>query len=80
MEREDIREVATFIEKGESAKTADRTEFQNLLYFLSKNKNKVDFVVVYKIDRWARNQSDFHITKAYLLKNGTNIYYLQQKT
>jgi len=51
--KNNITQVGIFFEKGESAKTASRTEFQNLLYFLSHNKNKVDYVVFYKVDRWA---------------------------
>lgn len=34
---------------------------------------KVDFILVYKLDRWARNQSDFFAIKAILTKHGTNL-------
>ncbi len=71
--REKMREVGIFIEKGQSAKTSDRTELQNLLHFITKNKNKVDYVLVYKIDRWARNSMDYYALKTILLKNGTNL-------
>src|SRR5690606_41499269 len=50
-----IQEVAIFIEEGETAKTSDRTQLKNLLHFVTLNKNKVDYVLVYKLDRWARS-------------------------
>ncbi len=71
--KEKLKEVGIFIEEGESAKTSDRTQLSNLLKFISRNKNKVDYVLVYKIDRWARSQSDFFAIKSMLLKNGTNL-------
>ncbi len=59
--RENIQVLQVFIEKGESAKTADRTEFIKAVSFCGDKKNKVDYFIVYKLDRFARNQAD-HIT------------------
>ena len=41
--------VEIFIEKGESAKTADRQEWQRLLAFCENKKNAIDAVIAYKI-------------------------------
>lgn len=68
-----IVEVGTFIEQGESAKSADRTQFQNLLTFLKNNKNKVDYLVCYKFDRFSRNTLDFLYYKNEIGKYGTVI-------
>ena len=76
---EKLREVGMFVEEGESAKTSDRTQLQNLLYFISKNKKKVDYVVVYKLDRWSRSQSDFYALKSVLIRNGTNLLSVTEK-
>ncbi len=65
--REHISVLKVFVEKGESAKTADRTEFMNAINFCSDKKNAVDYFVVYKLDRFARNQAD-HITVRETLK------------
>lgn len=73
LKKEKLREVGIFVEKGESAKSSDRTELQNLLYFITHNKNKVDFILVYKLDRWSRSMSDFYALKSVLMKNGTNL-------
>lgn len=68
LEQRNIKEVGIFIEEGESAKTDDRRQLQNLLYFLSHNKGKVTNVLVYKLDRWARNQEDHFFIKTLLKK------------
>jgi site-specific DNA recombinase len=59
--RENISILKIFIEKGESAKTADRTEFIKAISFCSDKKNLVNYFIVYKLDRFARNQLD-HVT------------------
>lgn len=73
LEQNKIVEVGSFIEEGESAKTANRTQLLNLLHFVAKNKAKVDYVVVYKLDRWARDVADHHITKRKLAAGGTGL-------
>src|ERR1039457_6195963 len=42
-----------FVDRGESAKSADRPELQRLLKFV--NEQPVRFVIVHKVDRLARN-------------------------
>jgi DNA invertase Pin-like site-specific DNA recombinase len=65
--RENIKVLKVFIEKGESAKTADRTEFTKAVKFCGENKKFVDYFIVYKLDRFARNQTD-HVTIQAILK------------
>jgi site-specific DNA recombinase len=73
-ERENIKIVHTpFIEEGESAKTANRTEFQKALAFCAAKKPKVDFFIVHKLDRFARSQEDHAVTQAFLKKHGTRL-------
>ena len=47
-----------FIEKGESAKTTNRTQLNNLQDYVKKNKNIIDYLIVYKLDRLSRNTCD----------------------
>lgn len=47
-----------FIEKGESAKTQQRTELQNLIKYCIINKKEISFIIVWKFDRFARNLLD----------------------
>jgi site-specific DNA recombinase len=62
-----------FIEQGESAKTANRTELQNLLSFCSIKKNAVDIVIAYKIDRISRNVDDYSNIRMMLKDYGITI-------
>jgi len=66
--RTDVEIVDKFIDKGESAKTADRPEFQRMVRFCSDAKNRIDHVVVYRIDRLARNNHDFAVYGGLLAK------------
>src|SRR5215470_1928876 len=49
--------VAVAIDRGESAKTADRREFQRLLNRI-RTQRDIDYLTVDKIDRFARNRRD----------------------
>lgn len=71
--REGIEVLKVFIERGESAKTADRTEFNKAIVFCSAKKIKVDYFIVYKVDRFARNQDDHAMVRATLKKYGTEL-------
>jgi site-specific DNA recombinase len=62
-----------FVERGESAKTADRTEFQAMLSYCRKSKGRVQFVVVYNLSRFARNQYDHHAVRALLHSLGITL-------
>jgi DNA invertase Pin-like site-specific DNA recombinase len=55
--RQGYEVLERFSEEGESAKTADRTELQNLLKYCRTHKGKVHFVVVYNLTRVARVRS-----------------------
>ena len=47
-----------FVERGESAKTQNRTELQKLIKYAVENKRKLSSMVIWKYDRLARNLSD----------------------
>jgi site-specific DNA recombinase len=48
--------VEEFVERGESAKTADRPELQRMLAYLTEHP--VKYVIVHKVDRLARSRAD----------------------
>ena len=55
--------VKEFVDRGESAKTADRPALQEMLEYIKSHK--VDYVIVHKLDRLARNRADdVEITRA----------------
>ena len=47
-----------FKDEGESARTADRPEFQKMLEFCKKHRKEIDYVVVTDLSRFARNVLD----------------------
>ncbi len=53
-----------YVERGESAKTADRTEFQKMLGDL--RGSDFDVVVVYSLSRFARNRLDHAVIRSHL--------------
>lgn len=62
-----------FIEQGESAKTADRTQLKKLLAFCAVKKNNVQAIIAYKIDRISRNIDDYSQIRLHLRRYGVEI-------
>ena len=54
-----------FHEEGESAKTTDCSQLQNLLKYCRTRKGKVHFVVVYNLTRFAREKDDHFALRAH---------------
>lgn len=66
--------LTVFIERGESAKSADRTQLKAALaYCSSHRKTPVDFFIVYKLDRFARNVEDHVTVRMKLRQAGTTL-------
>jgi site-specific DNA recombinase len=55
-EQLEAKVVGEYIDRGESAKTANRPELQAMLERLKRGD--VDYVIVHKVDRLARNRAD----------------------
>ena len=47
-----------FVDRGASAKSADRPQLQAMLDYVKENADRVDYVIVHKVDRLARNRGD----------------------
>lgn len=62
-----------FIEEGESAKTADRTQLQKLLSYCANKKNNITAVIIYKLDRLSRNTDDYSQLRLLLKRYGVEI-------
>ncbi|MGH9168808.1 MAG: recombinase family protein, partial [Acidimicrobiia bacterium] len=61
-----------YVDRGESARTADRPQFRALLARLAEDPT-VDFLVVHKLDRLARNLEDHAQVRAALRKAGVQL-------
>ncbi|MDB5124844.1 MAG: hypothetical protein JWP94_2973 [Mucilaginibacter sp.] len=71
--KEGYEVIEAFIEKGESAKTAERKELQKLLAFCTQKKGLVQAVIAYKVDRISRNIADYSYIRVKLKKYGVEI-------
>jgi len=65
--------LRVFVEKGESAKTEDRTQLQLMLIYCEKNRNKIGHVIFYKVDRFSRHTHDYLHLKYSLSKLGISL-------
>jgi site-specific DNA recombinase len=61
-----------YIDRGESARSADRTEFQRMVEDLVAN-GCIDYVIVHKLDRFARNRVDDAVMTMALQKAGAKL-------
>jgi site-specific DNA recombinase len=61
-----------FVEEGESAKTANRTRFKELLAYCREQRD-IKAVVVHKIDRFARNAADHVTVRTFLSSIGVTL-------
>ncbi|MCK4252812.1 recombinase family protein, partial [candidate division WOR-3 bacterium] len=68
----DFRILEEFTDLGESARTANRPEFREMIKRCQKDKT-IDAVVIHKIDRFSRNNIDFFAYKAILKKEGIRL-------
>ncbi len=64
--------VGEYVDAGESAKTADRPNFQKMLRQLGDDRS-IAYVVVHKIDRFARNLEDHVQIRARFKKWGVRL-------
>jgi site-specific DNA recombinase len=65
--------VRIFVERGESAKYADRTQLLEMLAFCGKRDHGIEQLLVWKVDRLARNVSDHFNIKTSLLKQNVRV-------
>ncbi len=70
-EKNGITILTTYIDRAMSAKTDNRPEFQRMIR--DSNKQLFDVVLVWKLDRFARNRYDSAHNKAILRKNGVKV-------
>ncbi len=59
-----------FVEKGESASTANRTELTQLLHHCISHQKNIVAVVVYAVDRFARDLHDYLVLRRSLAELG----------
>src|SRR3990167_4517297 len=73
-EKKGIKISRIFVERGESATAANRTELIKVLDYCKEHKGEVSAFIVWKLDRFARNMTDHYGLQAQLLKYGTTLH------
>ncbi len=63
--------VGEYIDRAQSGTTDNRTEFQRMIS--DSDKHTFEAVLVYQLDRFARNRYDSAINKQRLKKNGVRV-------
>lgn len=70
-QKNDIQIVGTYIDRALSAKTDNRPEFQRMIK--DSSGDAFNIVIVWKLDRFARNRYDSAHYKSILRKNGVKV-------
>jgi DNA invertase Pin-like site-specific DNA recombinase len=68
--------IEEYCDRAISGKTDDRYEFQRMMK--DSEKGHFQVLIMYTMDRFARNRYDSAVHKAKLRKNGVKIYYTEQ--
>lgn len=70
-EKNDYKIVGHYIDCARSGRTDERLEFQRMI--LESARRKFDYILVYQLDRFARNRYDSAVYKMRLKKNGVRV-------
>lgn len=70
-QREGITVIGEYIDRAKSARTENRAAFQRML--ADASKKQFELVIVWKLDRFARNRAESAINKVKLKKHGVRV-------
>ena len=68
--------IHEYIDRAQSGKTDNRTEFQEMLHDTAKKKFQV--IIIWKVDRFGRNREEIAINKYKCRKNGVRVEYVAE--
>lgn len=68
--------IEEYIDRALSGKTDNRADFQRMIK--DSEKGHFEAIILYTLDRFARNRYDSAMYKAKLRKNGVKLYYTEQ--
>lgn len=77
--RRDYEVVREFVDEAESARTADRPAFQEMISLAKQKKRPFDVIIVWKLSRFARNREDSIIYKSLLRRNGVHVVSMNEQ-
>lgn len=68
-----------YIDEAESARTANRPAFQQMIALAKQRQNQFDTILVWKLSRFARNREDSIIYKSLLRKYGVKVVSINEQ-
>ena len=71
--------VAEYVDEAESAKSANRPAFQEMITAAKKKERPFDNILVWKLSRFARNREDSIIYKSLLRKRGISLISINEQ-
>ena len=71
--------IREFVDEAESARTANRPAFQEMISLARSKKRLFDVVLVWKLSRFARNREDSIVCKSLLRKRGIQVISINEK-
>lgn len=71
--------VQEFVDEAQSARSAKRQDFQNMIALAKKKPPPFNVILVWKLSRFARSREDSIIYKALLRKNGVQLISINEQ-
>jgi len=65
--------VEEYVDPGFSARTADRPAFQEMMSRVRHKEKPIDIILVWKLNRFARNREDSYVYKNLIRKHGVEV-------
>ena len=75
----DCEVLREFVDEAQSARSADRPAFQEMIALAKQRRKVFDSILVWKLSRFARNREDSIIYKSLLRKNDVNVISINEK-
>jgi len=69
-----------FVDEAQSARTANRPAFKEMIALARKKEKTFDTILVWKLSRFARNREDSIIYKSLLRKHGISVVSINEQT
>jgi len=76
-QRQNMSIIGTYIDRALSAKTDNRPEFQKMIS--DSSKKQFEAILVWKLDRFARNRVDAATYRAILKRNGVRVISVKER-
>ena len=71
--------VVEYVDQAESARTANRPAFREMIATAKKNEKSFDTILVWKLSRFARNREDSILYKSLLRKRGISVISINEQ-